>query len=91
MFRRTQEDLMDMLPTYGDILNKEELTEIEKYRNNYSELKTTIRKVWTRVSLISRSTRNFEKRDRIETLTKILTALDCKLIKISSPPKMQTK
>jgi len=81
MFRRTQKDLMDMLPTYGDILSAEELAEIEKYRNNCSELKSTIRKVWTRINLISRSTRNFEKFDRIDTLTKIIIALDCKLAK----------
>ncbi len=82
MFRKTLNELLEMLKTYEDILGKNFIDEINSCKENPYKLKEKLNEKYEKISFSSFSRLTLERRERLDTLTKILYAAINK-IKIS--------
>ncbi|MGI6341215.1 MAG: hypothetical protein ACOX0B_03340 [Minisyncoccales bacterium] len=81
MFRKTLEELLEMLCSYEDILGKDWIDEIETHRkeNDPQKLKKVITEAFKKVASTPTRQLPFDCAERRGRLSKILYAAMCKL------------
>ncbi|HOI59785.1 MAG TPA: hypothetical protein PKU93_00505 [Candidatus Pacearchaeota archaeon] len=83
MYRKTLDELLEMLESYEDVLSKGFIDEIKPCRDNLDELKKKIDKEYEKASASSFSSQMFEfHRERRRFIARLLYTIQCKIFSL---------
>ena len=82
MYRKTLDELLEMLESYEDVLSKGFIDEIKPCRDNLDELKKKIDKEYEKASANSFSLKCLNFRERRRFIARLLYTIQCKIFSL---------